>query len=90
MLQWGMINSVVPMAELDEEVRKWADEMLLLSPTCLKVVKASFKHHMEHIMQLEMVDCIAEHAPDYFRTGEQMEGANAFLEKRPPNFDAWR
>lgn len=90
MLEWGMINAVVPMEALDQEVRKWADEMLSLSPTCLKVVKASFKHHMEHVMQLEMVDCIAQTAPDYFRTGEQMEGATAFLEKRPPNFDPWR
>ena len=90
MLNWGLINAVVPMEELDGEVRRWADEMLSLSPTCLKVVKASFKHHMEHVMKKDMVDVIAEVAPDYFKTGEQMEGATAFLEKRRPDFGPWR
>ena len=70
MLDWGLINAVVPMEDLDGEVRRWADEMLSLSPTCLKVVKASFKHHMEHVMKKDMVDVIAEVAPDYFKTGE--------------------
>jgi 2-ketocyclohexanecarboxyl-CoA hydrolase len=29
-------------------------------------------------------------APDYFQTGEQQEGASAFLEKRKPDFSRWR
>jgi 2-ketocyclohexanecarboxyl-CoA hydrolase len=45
---------------------------------------------MEHVMQKDMVDVIAEVAPDYFSTGEQMEGATAFLEKRRPDFGPWR
>ena len=34
---WGLANSVVPMAQLDEEVQKYCDELLSLSPTCLKL-----------------------------------------------------
>lgn len=89
-LSWGLVNAVVPMAELDATVRQWADEMLSLSPTCLAIIKASFKHQMEHTMELEMNDVVAQVAPGYFQTGEQQEGSSAFLQKRKPNFDPWR
>ncbi len=90
MLQWGLINAVVPPEKLDEEVRKWCDEMLSLSPTCLRSVKNSFRRIMDDTMSRDMYDNLNEFAPDYFDTGEQLEGANAFLEKRKPNFDPWR
>jgi 2-ketocyclohexanecarboxyl-CoA hydrolase len=89
-LDWGLINSVVPMAQLDAEVRKYCDELLSLSPTCLRVVKASFYEHMKPIMDMDMKSMVAKHAPNYFNTGEQKEGANAFLEKRKPNFRPYR
>lgn len=89
-LDWGLANAVVPMAQLDEEVRKWADELLAVSPTCLKILKRSFYYHMEPIMQRDMNEMIREIAPDYFRTGEQAEGASAFLEKRKPDFSPFR
>lgn len=89
-LDWGLANAVVPMAGLDAEVRKWADELLAVSPTCLKILKRSFLHHMEPIMQRDMNDLIREVAPNYFQTGEQAEGANAFLQKRKPDFSPFR
>jgi 2-ketocyclohexanecarboxyl-CoA hydrolase len=90
MLEWGMVNAVVPMDKLDLEVDKWAQEMLALSPTCLKVIKASFAHHMRFIMDKEMAEFVNEFAPGYYRTGEQQEGAQAFLAKRRPDFGKWR
>ncbi|HBA35887.1 MAG TPA: 1,4-dihydroxy-6-naphthoate synthase, partial [Gammaproteobacteria bacterium] len=45
---------------------------------------------MEPIMGRDMPDLIQEVAPNYFETGEQQEGANAFLEKRKPDFSPWR
>ncbi len=89
-LEWGLANAVVPMAKLDEEVRKYADELLSLSPTCLRIVKRSFYNHMRPIMDKDMNEMIKEVAPDYFKTGEQQEGASAFLEKRKPDFSRWR
>jgi 2-ketocyclohexanecarboxyl-CoA hydrolase len=89
-LEWGLVNAVVPMAKLDEEVRKYADELLALSPSCLRIVKRSFYHHMAPIMGLDMPDVLREVAPDYFQTGEQQEGASAFLEKRKPDFSRFR
>jgi 1,4-dihydroxy-2-naphthoyl-CoA synthase len=40
MYEWGLVNAVVPLAALDDEVAKWCDELLAVSPTCLKVYKA--------------------------------------------------
>ncbi|MCG7505400.1 enoyl-CoA hydratase-related protein [Mesorhizobium retamae] len=90
MLDWGMVNAVVPLKDLDAEVRKWADELLAISPTCMKIVKASMRNHMDHVMETEMLDIVARVAPGYFQTGEQKEGTGAFLEKRKPNFDPFR
>lgn len=89
-LEWGLANAVVPKEQLDAEVRKWADELLAVSPTCLKILKRSFYYQMEPIMQRDMNDMIKEIAPDYFRTGEQAEGAGAFLAKRKPDFSPFR
>jgi 2-ketocyclohexanecarboxyl-CoA hydrolase len=89
-LEWGLINAVVPRADLDAEVRKWCDELLALSPTCLRTVKASFRHHMEPYLRINVADVVREVAPDYFSTGEQKEGTQAFFEKRKPDFSKWR
>lgn len=90
MYQWGLVNAVVPMEKLDEEVDKWCKEILALSPTCLATVKASFKHAMRVTMEKDMFDILNEVKPNYFETGEQDEGARAFLEKRQPDFSKWR
>jgi len=87
MLDWGLINAVMPLAQLDDEVRKWCNELLALSPTCLKVLKRSFNTVVDLTSARAIVD---EVAPHYFQTGEQQEGAAAFLEKRPPNYAPWR
>src|SRR3954471_4617334 len=47
--RWGLANRVVPAGELKEEVRRWADEMLALSPTALRFVKQSMNADTEHI-----------------------------------------
>ncbi len=87
MLDWGLVNAVVPMAELDAEVARWCKELLALSPTCLKTVKTSFNKLVDLTPMKTILD---EVAPNYFRTGEQDEGARAFIEKRPPDFSKWR
>lgn len=87
MLDWGLVNAVVPKEKLDEEVATWCRELLLLSPTCLKTVKASFNRLVDLTPVGEVVKAVA---PDYFATGEQKEGTSAFLEKRRPDFSPWR
>ncbi len=90
MLDWGLVNAVVPYEQLDAEVNKWAQEMLALSPTCLRLIKQTFRDNVGHLMDQTMKKMITTHAPNYFETGEQQEGANAFLQKRAPDFSPWR
>src|SRR3954462_4744343 len=47
--RWGLVNKVVPAADLRAEVRKWADEILALSPTALRFLKQSFNVETEHL-----------------------------------------
>ena len=49
MERWGLVNKVVPMVDLKNEVRKWADEMLAMSPTALAVLKHSFNANSDSI-----------------------------------------
>lgn len=87
MMQWGLVNAVVPYAELDAEVARWCEEILALSPTCIQVLKASFVADIEPL--LGGGDAMRRHilGPDFYEN-EQQEGARAFLEKRRPDF--WR
>ncbi len=50
--RWGLVNRVVPAADLRAEVRKWADEILALSPTALRFLKQSFNADTEHLAGL--------------------------------------
>ena len=87
MLDWGLVNAVVPKEQLDGEVARWCEELLKMSPTSLKTIKYSFGRIVDRTSTKEVVDRIA---PDFFQTGEQPEGAAAFLEKRTPDFSPWR
>lgn len=89
--EWGLANAVVPEAELDSEVQRWCDDLLTLSPTVLKLVKKSFddslaamREQQDSVKLLDLVN------PGFFASGEQQEGANAFMEKRKPDFSPWR
>lgn len=91
MLQWGLVNAVVPPEELDAEVRTWADEILALSPTVIKGLKHSFDEAYHQLRDFEDTrNFVEEVNPGFWDSGEQLEGANAFLEKRAPDFSPWR
>lgn len=86
--QWGLVNSVVPATELKAEVRKWADEMLVMSPSCLRFLKQSLNTDTEHFVALGGV--AATGLMNFVETPEAKEGVIAFAEKRPPNFGKYR
>ena len=89
MMDWGLVNAVVPMADLDKEVAKWCDELLAVSPTCLKVYKASFIEEFGDLMG--QGDLLRRWlVPPDFRDTEQKEGTSAFLEKRKPDYSRFR
>lgn len=89
MYDWGLVNSVVPLAALDDEVAKWCNELLAVSPTCLKVYKASFIEEFQDLMgQGDLLRRLL--VPPSFRDTEQREGTSAFLEKRRPDYSRFR
>ncbi|MDF1670062.1 MAG: enoyl-CoA hydratase-related protein [Roseovarius sp.] len=89
-LEMGLCNVVVPLADLDAEIDKWCAEMNGLSPTCLKIVKASFDSDIDYMRDPSPNHFQKMMAPDYFETEESKEGADAFLEKRAPDFMRFR
>ena len=88
MLEWGLVNAVVPMSELHNEVRKWADEMLALSPTALKVIKHSFNADTESIAGISAM--AFDGLGIFVGTDEAREGVEAFNAKRAPDFGKYR
>jgi 2-ketocyclohexanecarboxyl-CoA hydrolase len=85
----GLVNAVVPFERLDEEVDRWCGELLALSPTCLRILKASFVEELGPL--LGQGDQLRRYLTGArFWQEEQQEGAQAFLEKRPPDFSRFR
>jgi len=84
-LDMGLINAVVPGDQLEEEVTKWADELLYMSPRYLEIAKISSnlwwnQARDSYLSGLGMlVQAIGSH--------DMIEGASAFMEKRRPQFE---
>lgn len=68
------MNAVVPAADLDTEVRRWADELLSMSPTVLKLLKMSFDEEYAPMRDYQEKDYLPIVKPDFFASGEQAEG----------------
>ena len=86
--RWGLVNAVVPAAELAGTVRAWADEALALSPTALRVLKHSFNADSEAVAGIGTLAW--DHLDQFVSSAEAQEGVTAFGEKRPPDFGPWR
>jgi len=86
--RWGLVNAVVPASELRAEVRRWADDMLALSPTALRFLKQSFNADTEH--QAGIGQVAFSGLGLFVRTDEAQEGVSAFAEKRTPDFARFR
>src|SRR5208282_5762007 len=83
-LEMRLVNKVVPATQLMDEARAWAREILAMSPTAIKIAKASFAAETDHIKGIGALGGTA--LALYYGTDEAMEGRNAFLERRKPDF----
>jgi dihydroxynaphthoic acid synthetase len=86
--RWGLVNEVVPPGELMAKAKEWAGKIASYSPTAIKFLKHSFNADSEHMAGLSN---LAFDGLELYGHGEEgMEGANAFSEKRPPDFSRFR
>ena len=88
-LEMGLVNKVVPVDRLEEEVDKWCQELLAMSPTCLEILKASFNSDTDYLMYSGH-HIVHQMYPDYLGSEEYSEGPLAFEEKRKPNWGKFR
>jgi naphthoate synthase len=83
-LEMGLVNAVVPLAELEQETVRWCSEMLKLSPFALRLVKASFNAAEDGMAGLQQL----AHDTNllFYMSEEAQEGRDAYREKRHPDF----
>jgi naphthoate synthase len=83
-LGMGLVNHVVPLAELERESVAWCREMASLSPLSLRLLKASFNAAEDGITGLQQLSHDATLL--FYMTEEGQEGRDAYKERRRPDF----
>jgi naphthoate synthase len=87
-LDMGLVNTVVPLAELEATTLQWCREMLALSPTALRFLKMAMNADCDG--QAGMMAFAGSATLMYYTTDEGREGKEAFLEKRKPDFSRFK
>jgi len=87
-LDMGLVNTVVPLARLEEETVAWCREMLQNSPIALRCLKSALNADCDG--QAGLQELAGNATLLYYLTDEGKEGKEAFLEKRKPNFKKFR
>ncbi|HOK88665.1 MAG TPA: 1,4-dihydroxy-2-naphthoyl-CoA synthase [Candidatus Hydrogenedentes bacterium] len=83
-LEMGLVNTVVPLERLEEETVQWCREILALSPTALRCIKAAM--NADEDGQAGLMELAGNATSLFYMSEEGQEGRNAFLEKRKPDF----
>ena len=83
-LEMGLVNTVVPLPELESTTVAWCRDMLRLSPTALRVLKAGFNADTDGLAGIQ--ELAGNATALFYATEEAQEGKDAFLEKRPASF----
>jgi naphthoate synthase len=87
-LDWGLVNTVVAVDQLEAETVDWCRQMLQLSPMALRMIKAGFNADTDGLAGIQE---LAGNATGLFYMSEEgQEGRNAWLERRPPDFAKYR
>ena len=82
--EMGLVNKVVPAAELDAAVNAWTDTLAMRSPTALALAKCSFNSDSDSIRGIS--NFALQAVKLFYETEESKEGVNAFNQKRQPDF----
>ena len=88
-MDMGMVNAVVPHAELDQTAYDWAQEIMEKSPTAIKMAKFALNATDDGMVGQQVF--AGEMTRLIYMTDEAKEGRDAFLQKRKPDFgsDKW-
>ena len=81
---WGLVNAVVPLVELEKETVAWCKEMLAHSPLALRMLKASHNAADDGLAGVQQL--AGDATLLFYMTEEAQEGRDAYKEKREPNF----
>jgi naphthoate synthase len=87
-LDMGLVNAVVPLAELESTTIAWCREMLAQSPTALRFLKLAMNADCDGQAGLQALAGSATLL--FYQTEEGREGKDAFLDKRPPDFSRFK
>ena len=82
--QMGMVNKVVPLAQLEDETVAWAKRMMEHSPLALRMIKAGLNAELDG--QSGIQELAGDATMLYYLLDEAHEGGRAFLEKRKPDW----
>ncbi|GAA3723527.1 1,4-dihydroxy-2-naphthoyl-CoA synthase [Salinicoccus jeotgali] len=83
-LDMGLVNTVVPLEQLEDETVQWCQEMLEHSPTALRLLKAGMNADTDGLAGIQQM--AGDATLLYYTTDEAKEGREAFKEKRKPDF----
>lgn len=83
-LEMGLVNKVVPLAELEDETVSWCKQMMKHSPLALRMIKVGLNAELDG--QAGIQELAGNATMLYYMTDEAQEGKHAFLEKREPDF----
>jgi naphthoate synthase len=83
-LDWGLVNAVVPLSELEIETVAWCREMLELSPLALRMLKASMNAADDGLAGIQQL--AGDATLLFYMTEEAQEGRDAYTHKRKPDF----
>jgi naphthoate synthase len=83
-LDWGLVNAVVPLEDLEAETVAWCREMLRMSPLALRMLKAGYNAGIDGLAGVQHL--AGDATLLYYMTEEAQEGRDAFVQKRDPDF----
>jgi naphthoate synthase len=83
-LSWGLVNEVVPLADLERETVAWCRQILTLSPIALRMLKAGFNAADDGLAGIQQL--AGDATMLFYMSEEGQEGRNAYVERRRPDF----
>jgi naphthoate synthase len=81
----GMVNKVVPLADLENTTMQWAETICKRSPMAIRMIKRGLNAELDG--QRGLMEFAGDATLMYYLMEEAQEGKQAFLEKRDPDFN---